>query len=123
MKNLVIILAVVVALISAVVAYFDNRSADQAQTELNRERYTRMVTEEDLLKASQKVSSLEKELASLKSQLEKSDQLLKQAMTLKNDLQIKLDQAIETKDSLEKKMRDISQMPVQAAPTTPTGDI
>jgi chromosome segregation ATPase len=123
MKNVVIILAVVVALISAVVAYFDSRSADVAENELNRERYTRMVTEEDLLKANQRIGSLEKELTSLKSQLEKNDALLKQAMTLKNELQTQLDQAIEKKDSLERKMKDISQMPVQASPATSTGDI
>ena len=123
MKNVAIILAVLVALVSGVVAYFHNKSANQAQNELNRERYTRMVTEEDLLKANQKIGSLEKELASVKSQLEKNDLLFKQAMTLKNDLQTKLDEALETKDSLEKKMKDISQMPAQVSPTTPTGDI
>ncbi|HLF18075.1 MAG TPA: hypothetical protein VI749_04165 [Candidatus Omnitrophota bacterium] len=123
MKNVAIILAVLVALISGAVAYFHNKSADQAQNDLNRERYTRMVTEEDLLKASQRIASLEKELAGVKGQLEKNDLLLKQAMTLKNDLQARLEEALETKDTLEKKMKDISQMPPQVPPTVQTGDI
>jgi len=126
MKTAIIVLAIVIGLSGAGIGFYHNKMASTAKDELNRERYSRMVAEEDLLKSTEKVTALEKEVTSLKTRVENSEKMLNQTMSVKNDLQNKLDDALNAKDSLEQKVKELTQAikeKMTEAVTSKTGDI
>jgi len=103
-------------------AYYQNSMADRAVGDLNKERYDRMMAEEGLQKAEDQVSRLQGEIEALKTQLQNSEKLLKQAQSVNKDMQEKLDKAEAMKDALEKQMKNAGNTVLPSVPTA-TGDI
>ena len=122
MRTAIISIAVIIALGSAALAYYQNSMADRAVGDLNKERYDRMMAEEGLQKAEDQVSRLQGEIEALKTQLQNSEKLLKQAQSVNKDMQEKLDKAEAMKDALEKQMKNAGNTVLPSVPTA-TGDI
>lgn len=124
MKNTIIAFTLIIGIGGAGMAYYHHKRSFQATGELNGERYERMVAEESLLKASERVESLEKEITSVKLQLDNTKKLLEQTTALRSDLQSRLDKSEEAKELLERKVRDFGKAVTESLPTAvSTGDI
>lgn len=100
MKNLSIFLAVVVAAISVSTAVYYYQQAEQIRTEIEEERYTRMVTEEQLQEATSKVESLNAELKRTQSKIDVVEKI-------NNDLKARLNNAAKIKEDLEAKIKEL----------------
>ena len=122
MKNTVLVITFLITGATCALAYFQNTKADRAVSELNEERYARMVAEEDLLKAAQDLERLTKEMDSLKSQLKNHEKLLKQTQSINSDLQAQLKKAESVKASLENKISEMTKQ-LSSVSSAATGDI
>jgi len=123
MKSAILTIALLVAIASFSLAYYQNFKAEQAVGDLNKERYSRMVAEEDLLKAIQKAKSLEKELESIRIRLKNSEKLLSQSQSVNKDLWVKLEKTENLKESLERKIQEMTKLLRSQSGSMATGGI
>jgi chromosome segregation ATPase len=122
MRAAIISIAVIIALTSIALAYYQNIKADGAVGELNQERYLRMVAEESLQKSEAAVAKLSGELEAVKAQLANSEKLLKQAQATGRDLQERLNEAEAMKATFESRLKSAAEAQ-QPAPIPATGDL
>ena len=114
MKATIIVLAVMVCVFSAGLAIRYNLNASNAQKDLNQERFNRMTAEEGLEKANARISSLESELARTQSRIKGVEKALEQANAVNGDLKGRMDKAMEYKDKLDAKIKELEQLVGQA---------
>lgn len=117
-KYLVIALAAVVALLSCLLAARYNTSASKAKLELDQERYNRMTAEESLEKVNSKASALENDLRTSEAKFKSLETLLKQTVTINDDLKSQINKVNQVKEALDKKMQEIQNVSIPAAPVT-----
>lgn len=109
--RIVLIGAVIVLLVlSCGLAVRYSRDANYAYEELNAERYTRMLAEEDLQKANTRLSTLEAELKRAQDKAGQMEEILEKTKAVNEDLKARLDKAAEIKESLDKRIADLQQM-------------
>lgn len=90
-----------------------SRDAGYVRDELDRERYKRMVSEENLQNANTQISSLEAELKRSQKKVESIETVLERTKAINVDLKARLDKAAEIQVSLDKKIAELQQMTSQ----------
>lgn len=93
MRNLIVVIAVIIAAASCLIAYNFNKKSSKAGNALNDERYARMTIEESLESAKGKIESLESELARTTNKAAGLEKKLEQVGAINKDLKGKLDTA------------------------------
>lgn len=124
MKAVSIIFAIVLTVASIGIAVNASKYSNEARTELEEERYLRMVAEEDLDKATTKVSSLTSKLDSLQTKLKNVERLLDQTKASNKDLKTRIDREAKLKKDLELRIQELEKIaskvkavPAAAVPT------
>lgn len=107
MKIVAIILAVILVVLSFGLAVHYNQNALTVRRDLDRERYSRIVAEENLDKASVRMKSLETEIAKLQKKSQSTEKSLGEIKESSADLERQLDQLIQTRTSLETKVTEL----------------
>ena len=97
MKNMILPVAVFVAIVGCVLAVSANVSSSGMYDNLKNERYLRIVAEEKLQKAEKIIQALNTELKDSRDKIESIGAILNQGRTVADDLRSQLD-----KTSVEK---------------------
>ncbi len=124
MKIVAIILAVILVVLSFGLAVHYNQNALTVRRDLDRERYSRIVAEENLDKASVRMKSLETEIAKLQQKYQSTEKFLAETKELSVDLERQLRQLTQTRTSLETKVTELERalsIDSQAQPSDVTG--
>ena len=106
-KEKILIVAIVLMAITGLMAINANKNLSKFQQNLDRERYQRMVAEENLNKANTKIGSLESELAATNDKIESVQVILEEGQRTSTDLRSQLESAIKTKEALEQKIEEL----------------
>ncbi len=93
-------------------AVYSNQNASRHQEDLTEERYLRMVAEQNLEKASSKISGLEEEITKFKNKSKSVEKLLEQTAATNTDLKAKLDKTSRLKEELEGKLKELEEKTV-----------
>ena len=110
MKTIIIVSAIMLCVFSAGLAIRYNLNASNAQKDLNQERFNRMTAEEGLEKANARISSLEAELARTQSKVKGVEKALEQANAVNGDLKGRMEKALEYRDKLDAKIKELEQL-------------
>jgi len=122
MRVIIVILAVFLIVLCGWLAYHYNQTAFKAQDVLNQERFTRMTAEENLEKATDRISSLEAELTKSQNKINGLEKMVEQTKAINDDLKSRMDKALMIKDNLETKIKELQESSgVSSAPAASTG--
>ena len=110
MRILLIGLVIVLLALSCVLAVRYNNHANYAWKELDNERYHRMVVEEGLQNANERISSLSLELSRAQEKVESTEAVLEEFRSINKDLKSRLDRSTRIQASLDKKIMDLQQL-------------
>jgi predicted transcriptional regulator len=116
-----VILSVVFISISIYAAIYYFHRAARSGYDLDSERYTRMLTEESLLKANRKIDMLESEVLKLQKSLSTKEQLIQQVEAVNADLKVRLEKIAKIKENMEKKLRELMAVTSDQPLTIPAG--
>ena len=124
-----ILLVVIVLMVSfLLMALSSHQSIGHIKRDLDQERYKRMVAEENLNKASGKISTLETELSNTKDKIQSVQAILQEGKSETSDLKTQLERVTKAKEILEKKIEELKSTAasapavpaqIQAVPTAP----
>ena len=103
----ILVVAVVLMIIVGLMAINANKTLAKLQQNLDRERYQRMVAEENLNKAMTKVNALESQLTSTHDKIQSVQAILEEGQKTTSDLRSQLDSVTKTKEVLEKKIEEL----------------
>ncbi|MEW5895997.1 MAG: hypothetical protein AB1650_09635 [Candidatus Omnitrophota bacterium] len=118
MKNTIVSVAVVVALLGCLLAVFANVSSSKLNRALDEERYKRMTAEQNLQKAEQNLSSAEAELGKAKSKMASIEKILNDGRLVEEQLKGELKAVQQENEELMTQLTDIQQT-VTVAETQP----
>ena len=127
LKNKILLVVIVLMVGFLLMALCSNQSVGHIKRDLDQERYKRMVAEENLSKATAKISALETELSGNRDKIQSVQAILQEGKTETSDLKVQLDHVTKAKEALEKKMEELksaaasaqaapAQLPAVAAP-------
>ena len=85
---------------------------NNAQKDLNQERYSRMVAEESLEKANNRINSLEVELVRTQNKIKGIEGLIKETKDINEDLKNQLEKSSRINEELDKKIKELQQSPI-----------
>lgn len=117
MKNVIISVAIVIAVLGAVFSVRFAKEVQQSHQTLDQERYNRMVAEENLSVANTKLNGLETELERLQNKLKNTEKLLGETSAINDDLKARLDKAMQIKESLEQKLKELQNISLNGSPS------
>ena len=89
------------------------KTLEKSNNTIELERYERMVTEEKLDKASQKVSALEAALAKAQGDTKDTSALVRQEKEKSEQLKVELEKTTKLKELLEQQLKDALVAPPQ----------
>lgn len=116
MKDIILVIAVLLALSLTVVVVRFSEKATKASKSLEEERYSRMVAEETLQKNAAKLATLEAQVKAAEGKMLKIQDVLAQEKDVNADLKQQYERLAQTKAELEEKVRStIEAQEVQAA--------
>ena len=107
MKNIILGLVIILAILSCGLAYFANSKSFKSQESLNKERYLRMQNEEVLQNIETKIKSLEEELGRKDKKIEALTLQLDQLNAHSQELEGRLQKAAEIKENLDQKITEL----------------
>ncbi|OGX39451.1 MAG: hypothetical protein A3D87_06460 [Omnitrophica WOR_2 bacterium RIFCSPHIGHO2_02_FULL_50_17] len=107
MKIAAIGLGVILFVLSFGLAVHYNQNALNFRADLERERYARLVAEENGERVSGQIRQLETELAKIQKKMAGAQKSLDQSQLANADLQARLEEEAAIRESLEKKMKDL----------------
>ncbi len=110
LKVFVTIFVIVIAVLSVVFVYKFNNKASVARQELNQERYSRMIAEENIEKNKAALQSLRAELARAKAKVKMTKGVLKQSVTVNKGLKERLETADLVRETLEQKIIELEEI-------------
>ena len=116
MRILTIIIGLLLIVGVGSVAVHNNQAATVAKKDLEKERYDRMVAEENFEKANTRLSSLEAEVSRTQNKMKATEKLVEQTKAINDELKGRLNKISEIKGSLEQKVKELE----NAAATTTT---
>ena len=122
MKNQAVIIAVVFAVGCAAIVVVASQRISTTKKELERERYTRMETEEKLEKTISQVKSLEGEMTMTQSERQNVQALLEQEKNNATNLRTELEKVNKLNEVLERELKNALVTAPPAPPAeTPKG--
>lgn len=110
MRVVLLGLIVVLVAVSGSLAVRYSQDAAYAQEELNKERYKRIIVEENLQRANLEISSLNAELIRSQKKIENAESALKRTTAINDDLKQRLDKAAQIQMSLDKKIAELQRL-------------
>ena len=110
MKVVFIGFTIVLIVLSCGLAIRYNQDAGSARHELDGERYKRMVSEEKLQEADQKVNVLSADLKYAKSKIDRMTFVLDNTKVMNMDLRSRLDKASRIQTSLDMRISELQQL-------------
>jgi septal ring factor EnvC (AmiA/AmiB activator) len=110
MRVVTIGFVVVLVIVSCGLAVRYNQQATYVLEELNKERYQRILSEENLQRSNLEISSLKAELKRVHSQYDNTEQALKRTKAINEDLKQRLDKAAEIQVSLDKRIAELQRL-------------
>jgi septal ring factor EnvC (AmiA/AmiB activator) len=116
MKSKILIISVTLALGCLVVAIISGKTIGESGKMLDIERYNRIVAEEKLDKAMQKIQSLENSVASAQNQLQSIQAVLEQEKVTNDNLKNELEKTEKLKIILEQELKNALVAPPQESP-------
>ena len=121
MKKRFIIIVVIILIGSVGLISGYNKKFSFTQENLNRERYSRMVAEEELEKAKAKIGSLQIDLAKVQKKSESNQKILDETKSNNDDLQVQLEKAVKLQQDLEGKIKELNEISVNQTVNQPGG--
>ena len=108
-----------IVILCAGVAIRFSSVVDNAQKDLNQERYSRMVAEESLEKANNRINSLEADLVRTQNTMKGIEGLIKETKGINEDLKNQLEKSSRINEELDKKIKEFQQSPApsEASPS------
>jgi len=103
-KVVIIFFTIVLIVGSVGAAIYYNQNSFRSEEILNKERYTRMLTEENLEKANIKVSSLQGDMKDAKVKITSLEKLLQQKKLLAENLQSRLEKTLASEIALKEEI-------------------
>ena len=92
------------------VSFYYNKNANSAKYELNKERYARMVAEENYEKAKGTINTLKSEINRTKTKLSSLEVLLEEEKFSKEELQKQFLDSKKANDKLNKRIKELESM-------------
>ena len=111
-KALVVIFILMIG--SCLMALSSNQISGRMRQDLDRERYLRIVAEENLNKAGSKISSLEAESSAFKDKIQGIQAVLEEGQEKNSDLRTQLESISKTKSALERKIEALQKRIAEA---------
>ena len=102
--------AIVLIILSCALAVRYNQQATYAIEELNKERYQKITSEENLQRSGLEISSLKAELKRAQSKYENAEQALERVTVINEDLKQRLDKAAEIQVSMDKRIAELQRL-------------
>ena len=110
MRIVLIGFIIILLVLSCGLAVRYNQDASHARGELDGERYKRMVSEENLLRANIQADSLKEELTRMKSRVEQTELILEKTKLINASLKLRLQKADQMKELLDKKIAELQML-------------
>ena len=105
MKDVLLVIALLIAVALSVVVVRFNEKAVKAGKSLEEERYSRMVAEETLQKNAAKLTTMEAQMKAADAKMAKIQDILDQEKGVNSDLKQQYDKVAQAKAELEEKMK------------------
>jgi len=121
MRNLTVILAVTLMILSCWLAYTYHKTARQAENELNQERYNRMIAEEGLEKSLGELEGIRTELSRTEDKVKNIERLLGETKDMNKDLKVRLDKASQIQKELEERIKGPHSVSGETSALMPAG--
>ena len=109
MRDKILVVAVILIVGFCLMALSSNQTVARIKSDLDRERYKRMVAEENFNKMTLKANSLEAELTGARDKIQTAQTILEEGKIQTSDLKSQLESVSRTKEALEKKVEELSQ--------------
>ena len=110
MRIVLIGFIIVLLVLSCGLAVKYGQDAGYAMDELNTERYKRMVAEEGLQKANNRISTLNTEVQRVQDQFKSTEQVLIKTKELHENVKNQLDQAVQLRKACEQQITELQQL-------------
>jgi len=110
MKVVVIGFFIILVIFSCGLAMRYNQDATYAQEALDKERYKRITSEENLQRSNFKISSLKAEIDRIHIKMENTTMALKRTKAINEDLKQRLDKASTIQISLDRKIMELQRI-------------
>ncbi|MBN1870340.1 MAG: hypothetical protein JW847_07195 [Candidatus Omnitrophica bacterium] len=110
MRTVLIGFVIVLLILSCGLAIRYGYIARDAEKQLNNERYQRLVSEENLQKANERVDSLKAELSKVQEKVAQVEGVLEKTKAINEDLRVRLDKAAEIKLNLDKRIEELQRL-------------
>ena len=110
MRIVLIGFIIVLLVLSCGLAVKYGQDANYAMNELNAERYKRMVAEEGLQKANNRIGTMTTELARVQDQFKGTEQLLVKTKEIHENVKNQLDQAVQLQKACEQQITELQQL-------------
>ena len=117
MRPFTVIASIILAVLAVVLALQHYQRAAKVQQSLYKERYERMLAEEQLERAKGKINSMESEIGKVELKLGSLEKTLQKAKTDNQNLKMRLDEADKLKQDLQAQIKEIN--PVLTNAVTP----
>ena len=118
MKIIAVILAVVLVIFCFGVAIHFNQNVLQARKILENERYTRLMAEENLEKATAQIRDLENELGRVLAKIKSTEKLLEQTKSINMELEERMEEAATLQRTLQQKLEQLQHQSNSTAAST-----
>lgn len=102
--------AIVLIILGCGLAVRYNQQATYAMAQLNKERYQRITSEENLQRSGLEITSLKAELKRVQGQYDNAEQALVRIKAINDDLKQRLDKAAEIQVSLDKRIAELQRL-------------
>ncbi len=106
-KQKILVVAIILMALAGLMTINSKRTLGKLQQNLDRERYQRMVAEENFHKAATKINSLESELAAIRDKIQSAQVILEEGQKTNADLRSQLEAITKAKETLEKRMEEL----------------
>ena len=106
-KQKILVVAIILMAMAGLMTINSKRTLGKLQQDLDRERYQRLVAEENFHKAATKINSLESELAAIRDKIQSAQVILEEGQKTNADLQSQLEAITKAKETLEKRMEEL----------------
>ncbi len=106
MKDIILVVMILLSIFLSVMVMRFNDKATKVGKNLDEERYSRMVAEQSLLKNTEKLASIERQLKTATDKMSKVQDILDQEKNVNQELKDQYEKLSKTKAELEDKLQE-----------------
>lgn len=123
MKALLVIILAVILSTCVSLTYRYHKDSEKSVKNLNDERYSRMIAEEDLKNAQTEIKTIKADLERTQIKLKSLDASLEQQKMVNGDLKSRLTKAAELRTEMEKKINELQALAVKQQELSQESDV